>query len=600
MTSPVFEIVSPGAATAHLAWAVVDSTDDDLVWGVATPVAGSIAAVRFHYEAWHPEPRYLYYIGADFAFAEAGTHSWYPCRPGARARGEVEYETPPGWTVVATGVRRGSSHDASRGYFTAAFPSELWFAAGPLRSFRLDGPIPVTVYGASADIHAGDVARRASRTLDALRRRFGRFPYPGLSVIEVPTPVATKAGGFNGVAASGAIAFETSFLRAFELAHVAHELGHEWWGQSLSRRDGSVGGDYMLDEAMTEYGALEVVEALDGPAAGEEYRRHDVPRPTGGGNYGAVEYLKLAAAGYDTALCCLPDRPTSYRLARSKGARAWYAISQSLGRDRFDAALSLIAARRAYTTVTWDEVLADLERELGPDARRLCHEWFDREGAPRWDVSWTLQRGRLTVAIAQSPPTYHVNVELAITTVNGTRSRRIALTDAVTNYTSAEADSVIGVQVDPHFRVLHQTPEYAAEATALVPDTRARLLLQAGRKAEAESLLVHALPAVNAPDVYGAEFLIASTLARFAEDRNDWQTAASLAERALAAPVRRPDVLPFTYLRLARVSARIERWERAAAAARAALVAHAASGSRAGITQECERLLAQARAHGAH
>ncbi|MGH7725320.1 MAG: hypothetical protein ACREOU_07815 [Candidatus Eiseniibacteriota bacterium] len=333
MASPSLELIVAGSPTApRAAWSVVDSTADDFIWSVASSGPGTISGVHFSYDVSAPEPRFLFYVGHEFAFAEANSHSWYPRRLDTRARGEIEYEAPPGWTIVSTGVRTGSPGDESRGRFrfSASFASELWFAAARFSSYRLDGSIPVTVYSVSPDIRASLLSRRTSQTLDALCQMFGKFPYPGLSLVEVPSEVAEKAGGFNGVAASGAIVFGTSFLQPFNLAHVAHELGHLWWGQSLSRSLGSTGGDYMLDEAMTEYGALRVVEVLEGVAVAEEYRRRDVPRAAGGGNYGALEYLKLAAAGYDTTLCCLPDRSTSYRLARSKGARAWYALGQTL------------------------------------------------------------------------------------------------------------------------------------------------------------------------------------------------------------------------------------------------------------------------------
>ncbi|MGH7725319.1 MAG: hypothetical protein ACREOU_07810 [Candidatus Eiseniibacteriota bacterium] len=248
--------------------------------------------------------------------------------------------------------------------------------------------------------------------------------------------------------------------------------------------------------------------------------------------------------------------------------------------------------------MTWTGFLSDLEKELGADTGPLCREWFEREGAPRWDMSWRQEQGRLTVEIAQPPPAYHVNLELEIVTVKGRHSRTIRLTDPVTRSVFAEADSLIDVRLDPHYRILHWTPEYAAEAAALVPDTRARLMLQEGRTAEVESLLVRALAGVKEPDVYGATFMMANTLARLAEDRKDWKSAAALAEQAVASPIRRPDILPFTYLRLARVSQQLDRWERVAFAARAALTADAAAGSRAGISAECERLLSEARRHG--
>jgi aminopeptidase N len=355
----------------------------------------------------------------------------------------------------------------------------------------------------------------------------------------------------------------------------------------------------MLDEAMTEYGALEVYERIRGAREGEEYRRHDVRRPLGGGNYGAVEYFKLAAAGGDTALCCLPDRSLSYRLARSKGARAWYAIARTVGAERFNAALARILARRAHGLVDWREFMADLTRELGHKAGVSCDEWFDRTGAPRWDVSWTQHHDTTQVTIAQKAPVYHLRVELEWTTARGTtHSREIVLQDLVTRVRLGERDTITAVRVDPHYRILHETPEYAAEAAALVPDTRARLLMQDGRTAEAEAILSRAIDRPADPDAYAVTYSVANALARIAEDRRDWRKASEMAERAISAPTRRADLLPFTYLRLARVSKQLGRWERSAFASRAALSAAAAAGDTTGVAAAAERLLAEARRHG--
>ena len=595
------EALDARAAARPAVLTLADSTTDDFIWAVRARDAAAVAGLRFRYALSDTNGRAYFSVGPGFALATQGSHSWYPSRSGRRAQGELTFEYPPGWTIVSTGAQTSTPADAFRGHvrFVSAFPSELWFVAGRFRVWHLDDEVPITTYTLSPAIRAPVMARQASRLLGELKRLFGPLPYPSLSIIEVPPAVAKRASGFNAMGLAGGIAFETSFLQAFNLAHVAHELGHEWWGNSLSLRLGSEGGDYMLDEAMTEYGALEVYERIRGTRDGEAYRRHDVPRPLGGGNYGAVEYFKLAAAGGDTSLCCLPDRFLSYRLARSKGARAWYAIARTLGAERFNAALARILASRAYGLVDWQEFMADLERELGDGARPTCGEWFDRTGAPRWDVSW-LQHGDTTdVTIVQAPPAYHLRVELEWTTARGTvRSREVLLNGVETHVRIPERDTVTAVQVDPHYRILHQTPEYSAESSDLVPDTRARLLMQDGRTAEAEAILSRALDRAPAPDAYAVTFSVANALARIAEDRQDWSAASDLAEHAVEAPTRRVDLLPFTYLRLARASKHLGRWERAAFASRAALSAAVSAGDTTGVAAAAEHLLAETRQHG--
>lgn len=78
----------------------------------------------------------------------------------------------------------------------------------------------------------------------------------------------------------------------------------------------------MFDEGLAQFGSLLAVEAIEGVAAAERYRR------TGylGFNadlFSGLGYLKLSAAGLDYRLADLPDDELSYWVSYSKAGFVW-------------------------------------------------------------------------------------------------------------------------------------------------------------------------------------------------------------------------------------------------------------------------------------
>jgi tetratricopeptide (TPR) repeat protein len=141
------------------------------------------------------------------------------------------------------------------------------------------------------------------------------------------------------------------------------------------------------------------------------------------------------------------------------------------------------------------------------------------------------------------------------------------------------------LKLDPHFLAVRWTPEYRAEALALAGYTRGRYKLSQGQQAEAEAEFKAALEKLTVPDLYSARFLVENALSSILFSRKNWKEAKNHLEAALASPTRRADLLPSTYLRLARVSRELGDNELMRRSADAAITTDAAVENRSGVSE---------------
>jgi hypothetical protein len=111
--------------------------------------------------------------------------------------------------------------------------------------------------------------------------------------------------------------------------------------------------------------------------------------------------------------------------------------------------------------------------------------------------------------ITQPEPYYRAKTEIEAEGNYYERNRVVIdVRDGRTEFTMSAAFRVTGVKLDPHFLMLRWTPEYRAEALALVGYTRGRHKIgEGGKPAEFEADLMAALTQVPTPDLYSAEFL---------------------------------------------------------------------------------------------
>ncbi|WP_234800672.1 M1 family metallopeptidase [Luteitalea pratensis] len=160
---------------------------------------------------------------------------------------------------------------------------------------------------------------------------------------------------------------------------LAHELAHSWSGNLVTN---ATWGDFWLNEGFTTYFENRIMEAL----------------------YGKDRALMLASLGRNELMREMADLPPAdtklsldlkgrdpdigmNAVAYEKGAALVRTIEQAVGRDRFDPWLRGYFNRHAFTSITTQEFVADLQQELirGDTSLRDALNlpaWLDQPGLP--------------------------------------------------------------------------------------------------------------------------------------------------------------------------------------------------------------------------
>lgn len=520
--------------------------------------AGSRMEFAYYYERG-AEPAFQYYMDSTFCMAGGYGAAWYPQVLSRADDGSEKYTRgtavirvtlpQPLVAVMAAATRTVTTHAQTGTYeFHYTTPDIFSLYIGAYRCQEVKGAIPFYYFSLGREVDAAALSAKASEVLEYLVSLFGPLTIPDFSVIEFPDAVSERTG-IGGASIMGGIVMPASAMKRFNYALFGHEFSHQWWGNKvLSRGDK---GAPMLSEGLAQYGSLQVVQHFDSAHA-LLYRKTGypgyIPDQCGFG------YLKNATAGVDAPLSQLNDA-NGHTIGASKGFLVLELLSNTIGKETFHKTLQHIADQYNQPGLSWEDFLKEMETAHGSSLQWFYSQWFDRTGAPAWQIAWQQQQNELLLTITQTDSIYRLPLEVQVTYASGTSIlQQIWVQERETHVRLPVPERVTAVQVDPFFKVIHWDEALMPMARELSKVQRVQQLRIEQKHEEAEKLALSYLQAGFPEDRYGAEFSLLYNLGRIKGTLEKKEEALFYYQEALRCATRFPDLLAYTYYRIAQIA----------------------------------------------
>ncbi|MFI9613932.1 M1 family metallopeptidase [Streptomyces sp. NPDC052023] len=310
--------------------------------------------------------------GALVASQPVGAPSWYPCndRPADKAAYQISVTTPSAYTVVAGGrlLTRTTKASTTTWVYEQPAPTSSYLvglAIGKYRTVLLGDPGPggVPQHGhIPAQLlpeFSRDFARQPAM-MELFQELFGPYPFEEYAVVvtEEELDVPVEAQGLSLFGAN-----HVDGARGWERL-IAHELAHQWFGNSVSLADWR---HIWLNEGFAKYAEWLWSERSGGPTAQQ---------------HAASAHRLLAGQAQDLKLAD-PGRKSMFddRLYQ-RGGLVVHAVRCALGDEAFFRMLRGWAGQHRGGAVTTAAFTAHAARFASEPLDELFRVWLQERALP--------------------------------------------------------------------------------------------------------------------------------------------------------------------------------------------------------------------------
>ncbi|HXK01142.1 MAG TPA: M1 family metallopeptidase [Verrucomicrobiae bacterium] len=425
---------------------------------IALPAAPSSGEEREFTVSYHGVPANGLHVVKN-KFGERAVFSWnWPTlarqwlpvidHPSDKATSEFLITAPARYQVVANGmlVEQMDLGDGRRlTHWKESVPVAVWLnnigvAQFSSRTFGSAAGVPLETWVFPKDRENGMVTFDGPlrQSIEFFSSHIGPYPYEKLAAVE-----AAQMGG--GMEHASAIFFgerAVSGRPAFGL--VAHEVAHQWWGDSVTEKDWD---DAWLSEGFATYFAALATEHYDGRdafAATMKRSRETILE---------MERRSPVAVVHDN-LPEIQNGRAPVGIVYQKGGWTLHMLRGVVGTEVFWKGMREYYKRFRDSNASTDDLRRVMEEAAGMDLRWFFEQWLMRPGSPRIEWSWRYDaaKKKVVLELAQTQPgdPYRLALEVSI----GGRIEGIELTAASKSFEVAADKQPSAVELDPNTWVL--------------------------------------------------------------------------------------------------------------------------------------------------
>ena len=374
---------------------------------------------------------------------------WLPMidHPYDKATSEFIVTAPVKYQVVANGLLQEET-DLGNGqrltHWKQSVPIASWLNAIGVAQFAVhhDGlvkgvPHQTWVYHQERTTGPAWFETRSRQAMEFFSEHIGPYSYEKLANVE--------AAGFGGGTEHASAIFygEKSILERPDTGLIAHEIAHQWFGNSVTEKDWD---DVWLSEGFATYFTLLVAEHYDGRdafVAGLTRSREQVF---------ALEKQNPGVAVLHNNLADM--KKVLNRIIYQKGGWMLHMLRSQMGTEKFWAGIRDYYQRYRNGSATTDDFRRVMEEHSGLELTWFFQQWLARAGSPQIEGSWRYEVATKSVVIelaqTQSGEAYRLPLEIGVTTDGTTKIEKIEFTQKQQHFELAADKVPTTVTLDPN------------------------------------------------------------------------------------------------------------------------------------------------------